>query len=351
MPTTSSSSSYDETSTAAACWLALASLSTCLPSPLLDLPPTPPLPPPPSSLPQPLAIQAAPLLPPGASLADHPDLVWAEDTETDEQAREAEAQEIVREKQGAVLPGHRVRWVGRGIDSHPSTYSTHLHPFIHSVCIHSSHLFDGSKIESLSTHTPTHPPTLPPRRYETLAGKHWDLFYQHNQANFFKDRHYLQRDFPDLAPSPPPPPPSQEEEADPQPSSSSPLHEEEEEGNTTHPPTPYPHHKVLIELGCGVGNSVFPLLAGDPNLFVYALDFAPKVGGWVGGWTSLPPIRFIIHPPTAPTRPSSWSRPTPCTQPPTGASPLCTTQWRLLPFPLVSHKEEDKPTFACACMH
>lgn len=35
-------------------------------------------------------------------------------------------------------------------------------------------------------------------RLEADAAKHWNTFYQQNQTNFFKDRHYLQREFPDL---------------------------------------------------------------------------------------------------------------------------------------------------------
>lgn len=29
-------------------------------------------------------------------------------------------------------------------------------------------------------------------RYEVRAGHHWNVFYQHNSSNFYKDRHYLQ---------------------------------------------------------------------------------------------------------------------------------------------------------------
>lgn len=45
--------------------------------------------------------------PAGASLLDHPDLVWAEDTWDED--REEEAREMV-DRQGAALPAHRVKW-------------------------------------------------------------------------------------------------------------------------------------------------------------------------------------------------------------------------------------------------
>jgi len=34
--------------------------------------------------------------------------------------------------------------------------------------------------------------------YDTHAARHWDNFYRANQRNFFKDRHYLDREFPVL---------------------------------------------------------------------------------------------------------------------------------------------------------
>ena len=34
--------------------------------------------------------------------------------------------------------------------------------------------------------------------YELHAAQHWDSFYRRNGDKFYKDRHYLDREFPDL---------------------------------------------------------------------------------------------------------------------------------------------------------
>eukprot|EP00798_Chlamydomonas_sp_ICE-L_P007215 gene7215-322_t len=68
-------------------------------------------------------------------------------------------------------------------------------------------------------------------RYEARAFKYWDLFYHRHQNKFFKDRHYLDREFPELTKG---------------------------------------------KVGCGVGNTIYPLLELNPELTVYACDFSPK---------------------------------------------------------------------------
>tara|TARA_B100001142_G_C14143163_1_gene581473 strand:+ start:99 stop:860 length:762 start_codon:yes stop_codon:yes gene_type:complete len=41
------------------------------------------------------------------------------------------------------------------------------------------------------------------------------------------------------------------------------------------PETSSEDHKVILELGCGVGNSAFPLMRANLNLFVHACDCSP----------------------------------------------------------------------------
>lgn len=35
-------------------------------------------------------------------------------------------------------------------------------------------------------------------KLEVEAKRNWDLFYKRNQTNFFKDRHWITREFPEL---------------------------------------------------------------------------------------------------------------------------------------------------------
>ncbi|TRY62541.1 hypothetical protein TCAL_00862 [Tigriopus californicus] len=83
-------------------------------------------------------------------------------------------------------------------------------------------------------------------KFQREAQKHWDLFYKRNTTNFFKDRHWTTREFQDLLPS-------------------------SDDSHGTDSPRP-----TLLELGCGVGNFVFPLIEEDTSLFIYACDFSPR---------------------------------------------------------------------------
>jgi methyltransferase-like protein 6 len=77
-------------------------------------------------------------------------------------------------------------------------------------------------------------------KYEEESGRYWHQFYKRNEDRFFKDRHYLHVVFPELAPSSMPSP------------------------------------KTLLEVGCGVGNALLPLVELDPALVVHAIDIAPS---------------------------------------------------------------------------
>ncbi|KAF9937043.1 Methyltransferase-like protein 6 [Mortierella antarctica] len=73
-------------------------------------------------------------------------------------------------------------------------------------------------------------------KYKNEAAKNWDKFYKRNETRFYKDRHWIEREF-----------------------------------------TVYKADQELrcLEVGCGVGNFIFPVLERNPTLFMYACDFAP----------------------------------------------------------------------------
>lgn len=84
------------------------------------------------------------------------------------------------------------------------------------------------------------------RKLETDARKHWDLFYKRNETRFFKDRHWTTREFEEL------------------------LASSEEGGSSA-------EVKTMLEVGCGVGNLVFPLIEdGHRDYFIYACDLSPR---------------------------------------------------------------------------
>ncbi|KAJ2030977.1 hypothetical protein IW146_009248 [Coemansia sp. RSA 922] len=85
------------------------------------------------------------------------------------------------------------------------------------------------------------------KKYKDEAGRNWDKFYNRNSTNFFKDRHWTDREFEELRP-----------------------------GYTFSEQNP-----VLLEIGCGVGNFVWPILKRNPDISVYACDFSPRAVDFV----------------------------------------------------------------------
>ncbi|KAI9671514.1 MAG: hypothetical protein M1817_003566 [Caeruleum heppii] len=81
-------------------------------------------------------------------------------------------------------------------------------------------------------------------RFNADPAKWWNQFYKNNTANFFKNRKWLQQEFPVLS-------------------------------SVTQVDSP---PAVLLEVGAGAGNTAFPILAhnNNPNLKIHACDFSKK---------------------------------------------------------------------------
>ncbi|KAK6354432.1 hypothetical protein TWF730_008836 [Orbilia blumenaviensis] len=79
-------------------------------------------------------------------------------------------------------------------------------------------------------------------RFNSQPEKWWNNFYKNNRENFFKDRKWLQQEFPILTTA----------------------------TAATSPPI------RLLEVGCGAGNTLFPILASNknPNFHIHGADFS-----------------------------------------------------------------------------
>ncbi|KAJ2913064.1 hypothetical protein MD484_g7338, partial [Candolleomyces efflorescens] len=80
-------------------------------------------------------------------------------------------------------------------------------------------------------------------KYNDKPSRHWDNFYKMNAANFFRNRKWLHNEFPELV------------------------------AGTKAGAGPF----VVAEIGCGAGNSAYPLLSSNqnPDLKVFAYDYSP----------------------------------------------------------------------------
>ncbi|XP_017060249.1 methyltransferase-like protein isoform X2 [Drosophila ficusphila] len=83
-------------------------------------------------------------------------------------------------------------------------------------------------------------------RFQSDAPKFWDSFYGIHDNRFFKDRHWLFTEFPEL--------------------------------NLSTTDTTEQQSRSIFELGCGVGNTILPLLqySSDPKLKIFGCDFSAR---------------------------------------------------------------------------
>uniref|UniRef100_A0A3P8S017 tRNA N(3)-cytidine methyltransferase n=1 Tax=Amphiprion percula TaxID=161767 RepID=A0A3P8S017_AMPPE len=116
---------------------------------------------------------------------------------------------------------------------------------------------------------------LPPEKqeeYDCRANEYWNEFYTIHENRFFKDRHWLFTEFPELAPQC-----SVNYESHPEDHRDQKLCKEF--ATLSHSDEEFPGSSAtyhILEVGCGVGNTVFPILKtnNDPGLFVYCCDFS-----------------------------------------------------------------------------
>lgn len=95
------------------------------------------------------------------------------------------------------------------------------------------------------------------QKLEQEARKHWDLFYKRNENRFFKDRHWTTREFAELLSSESGPEASENVQE---------TKQLDSDGS-----------KTMLEVGCGVGNLIFPLIEdGHRDYFIYACDLSPR---------------------------------------------------------------------------
>jgi methyltransferase-like protein 6 len=106
-------------------------------------------------------------------------------------------------------------------------------------------------------------------KYEVEAMKYWDHFYKQRSDNFYKDRHYLREEFAELMPP--------EVVADPKKwiAPAKGASEDSTDAVAAEAAEASGPKLNLLEVGCAVGNAVFPLLRANPNLFIYAADLSP----------------------------------------------------------------------------
>eukprot|EP00928_Gymnodinium_smaydae_P010626 TRINITY_DN14003_c0_g2_i2.p2 TRINITY_DN14003_c0_g2~~TRINITY_DN14003_c0_g2_i2.p2 ORF type:complete len:317 (+),score=69.31 TRINITY_DN14003_c0_g2_i2:50-952(+) len=106
------------------------------------------------------------------------------------------------------------------------------------------------------------------QRYKEGGQAYWDQFYRQSTVNFFKDRNYLREEFGELMPADIAAAPKRWVEnlsAEDRPAPETAAEAAEAAAG----------RKVLLELGCAVGNGALPMLRANRGLFAFACDLSP----------------------------------------------------------------------------
>ncbi|KIS66563.1 uncharacterized protein UMAG_11792 [Mycosarcoma maydis] len=157
-------------------------------------------------------------------------------------------------------------------------------------------------------------------KHSKEAAKNWDKFYKKHHDKFFKDRHWTNREFGSELSSGSAASASEFEGTKAQ--SDDDREEETRMVSEDLAESERASESVLLEVGCGVGNMLYPLLAANPRLKVHCCDFSERavdmvrchplydparVNAFVFDLTSCdPPLSSLLCKPPY----SSWSAPT-----------------------------------------
>jgi methyltransferase-like protein 6 len=118
-------------------------------------------------------------------------------------------------------------------------------------------------------------------KYEREASKNWDYFYKQHKGNFFNDRQWFYREFKDCFKKPgwrfidePMPENIEVDEFDTTTAEQSDSMRGLESDLENLVKSLPEENRVYLELGCGVGNSVFPIIKNDETAIVYCCDYS-----------------------------------------------------------------------------